>query len=538
MKYININGSYGFGQNYALSYSSASGILAEMDRLGIGQTVLEFPTNSNARQRNETLLKDIAALSPENAARVIPCFVLDAACLYEDGALDAIVSMAETHRPCCFSAYPKNNKYRFRALEPVLARISHLDPIVLIDKGQLNRQTDMDDLIAVARKNPNMSFVLRRFIYNGMPDAFDAMRQAENICIDNSLLHTREGIKLTTSFFGENRLLFGLSYKGNCGASMASITYADIPEVQKDMIRYGNFIRLFKDEKDRRILTEGLRELKPHVKNSFWEPFVNGCGCIGTEIIDIHTHMGSTGSNWYLYQMDFPRQIENFEKDMKRYGIRRIVTSVSGRADLIQANIDMEEAVKGREDRFKGYVRYNPNFDSEFSDEYLDARLNGPYFIGLKTLPQYMGINIKDPRYDRMFRYADNHKLPILIHCWDGSLGNPGDCAEAASRWPGAQVILGHSGGSAAGRKVCEQLAQDHRYDNLWFEFCGSFTEDRSWEDTLKYIDYHRVLYGTDACLHEISFELGRLLSADIPDEQLKAVLGGNARRLLHMDEA
>ena len=33
--------------------------------------------------------------------------------------------------------------------------------------------------------------------------------------------------------------------------------------------------------------------------------------------------------------------------------------------------------------------------------------------------------------------------------------------------------------------------------------------------------------------MHEIAWELGRLLSADIPDEQLIAILGGNAKRIL-----
>ena len=53
-----------------------------------------------------------------------------------------------------------------------------------------------------------------------------------------------------------------------------------------------------------------------------------------------------------------------------------------------------------------------------------------------------------------------------------------------------------------------------------------------SWKHTLEHVDYKRVLYGTDACLHDIGWEMGRLLSEDIEDEKLDAILGGNAMRL------
>ena len=93
-------------------------------------------------------------------------------------------------------------------------------------------------------------------------------------------------------------------------------------------------------------------------------------------------------------------------------------------------------------------------------------------------------------------------------------------------------AILGHSGCGNVGRAQCEELAQDPRYDNVYFEICGSFLSQRKWSESLKVIDYHRVLYGTDAPIHSIVFELARLLSEDIPDEQMRAILGGNTKRI------
>jgi len=67
----------------------------------------------------------------------------------------------------------------------------------------------------------------------------------------------------------------------------------------------------------------------------------------------------------------------------------------------------------------------------------------------------------------------------------------------------------------------------------VYFEFCGSFlTKRRRWSETLEHIDYHRVLFGTDAPILSNIWELSRLLSEDIPDEALIAILGQNAKEL------
>ena len=530
-KYININGKYGFGQDFKLSYSSVQQILDEMDRLGIWQTVIEFPAASNSLHRNRTLLQDLAQI-PQWDSRVIPSFVRDVGAVIQKDAMDQIVQMLETYRPSCITLRPKSNKYRLRAIDIALERVKHLDPVILIDIDQIKTDAGEDDLITLAKQFPNMRFVIRQIMYDGMPFIFDAMRRADNIYLDNSWLHTRDAVKIFCQFFGEERVLFGLGPKSNGGAAMAAIAYADISEAAKDKIRCGNFINLFSHPADRQKLTENLRAVSNRVGNRFWTPFIENGTAPDVEIYDIHTHMGSTGSDWYLYDLTFENQVKAFEKDMEKYNIRKVVSSVSGMPDLIQANCEMEQAVRGKEDRFLGYVRYNPNFDQAYTDAYLEERFRGGYYVGLKTLPHYMGVDIRDAKYDRMFRYAHEHHLPVLIHCWQKSLGSPMKCAEAASKWPNAKVILGHTGGEDEGRLECEAIANDPKYSNVYFEFCGSFKADRSWEETLRHIDHRRVLYGTDACLHEISWEMGRLLSADIPDEKLTAILGANAKKL------
>ena len=56
-------------------------------------------------------------------------------------------------------------------------------------------------------------------------------------------------------------------------------------------------------------------------------------------------------------------------------------------------------------------------------------------------------------------------------------------------------------------------------------------------EESLEYIDYKRLVFGTDTVVHDVAWELGRLLSMDLPDEWLTGILGNNMKRILNSVE-
>ena len=530
-KYINLSGQYGFGQDSATDYSSIQDILRDLDRLGIWQTVVEFPTMPNAIYQAQRLFEDLEKI-PQWRQRIIPCFALGVSTQFQQGGMQKLRAILEKEVPFCVSLYPKNAKYRLRMMDIVLDQIEDLCSVVLIDRSQLTEAYASDDLVYLAQRYPHMHFVIRRVGYSSCAFTFDVMFRAKNICVDTSAMHTQKALELLCSQFGDDRVLFNTIPKSYGGASMAAITFADLPETSKNKIRYENFINMFRDAQSREFLTDNLKAIPSQIKNRFWRPFVEDGIAPDVEIYDSHCHLGPSGGNWYLVDCDFESQIAGTEELMKKLNVRKMVASVSGRPDLIQANCDMEEAVGDKKDKFLGYIRYSCHFDHEFTDEYLDERMRSGFYVGLKALPGYLGVDVRDPRYDIMFDYANRHHLPVLIHTWGGSdPGSPKKCAEVAMKWPNAKIIIGHTGGSVAGRRECEEIAQDPRYSNVYFEFCGSWGGG-SWEETLKKIDYRRVLYGTDGCLHNMAWEMGRLLSVDTSDEALTAILGGNAKEL------
>ena len=535
-KYISVTGSYGVTQQGYTSYATAQELLDEMDRMGIWQTVLEVDAgNTNAMHRNHKLLREMVQL-PNYKERIIPAFSLDMCTWVQRNGMRELIEMLETYRPCCVSLFPKSNSYRLKAVDMILEQISYLDPVILINYDQLSdKDTSGDDLQYLANRFPNMRFVLRSFIHSGWPFIFDNVRRAPNIYLEISRTHTMDAIDLACEFLGEDKVLFGQGKRGDGGASMAMIEYANISDEAKDKICHGNFISLFSNPAERELLTNNLRSMENKVANSLWTPFIEGKGVTDAELYDAHTHLGYTASYGLVYDLTFEDEIKSFEEDMELFNIKKVVSTVTGIPDHRECHTEKEAAIKGKEDRFKGYVRFNPNYLDIYTDEYLAERFATGYYVGLKCLPHYMGYDIRDKRYERMFQYAHDHHLPILIHT-DSGKGSPLACAEMAARYPNAKVILGHSGCGNVGRAQCEELAQDPRYDNVYFEICGSFLSQRKWSESLKVIDYHRVLYGTDAPIHSIVFELARLLSEDIPDEQMRAILGGNTKRIFGFD--
>ena len=535
-KYISVGMDYGMTVSGFEGYENIHKVLEEMDRLGICQSVVEYNGLSNSLACNKKLLEDIASV-PNGRERFIPGFNLNPGALFQRGAMEQIVEMMENNRPNCVILKPDGHGYQLNSIEEVLEKISHLNPVILINELQLRDPvTGVDDLVYLAKKFPNMRFVVRRFIWVGWNRAYNAARQADNIYLDMSRLHTMHAIEILCEHLGEHKVLWGHSRKAGQGASMAAVAYAEVSEEVKDKIRWGNFVELFQDPQDRARLMENLKELPNKVANSFWTPFVEGKGFDACPIYDVHTHLGYTAVGAYVKDLTFEDEIATFEKNMKLFNVKKIVSTVTGIHEPIDGHLLKEAAVKGKEDRFKGYVRYNPNYTDVFTEEFMDERFATGYYVGLKSLPHYMKVDLKDARYAPMFEYAQKHNLPILIHN-DMKRGSPKACAEMAAKYPGCKMVLGHSGGADEGREQCHEVAQDPRYENVYFEICGSWlAKSWTWKESLEYIDYRRVLFGTDAPVHSFVWELGRLLSEDIPDEQLIAILGGNAKRLYNFD--
>jgi predicted TIM-barrel fold metal-dependent hydrolase len=347
------------------------------------------------------------------------------------------------------------------------------------------------------------------------------MRRRDNILLDTSWLHSFGAIELVVRHFGADRLVFGTGSKSHNGAAIAALARADLTAAQRRKIAHGNLDRLTG-------LSATPSSSSHWTANTLWPRFLEG-KTLGVDVVDAHGHLGPS-AGYVIEDQEEHAQLRAGLKVMDAIGIRTLL--VSGMQAIMGApaegNALLETLLRPHTDRVVGYVGFNPIYADELTPKF-DAWFAGPVFKGFKTLCGYWRVKLNDPRFKPMWAYANRHRLPILNHTWgrDDILA----LQDVVKRYPHAHFLLGHSGGPNDGRVEAEALAQEN--PNVYLEWCGSFCSTIAWEETLRKVGARQVVFGTDAMVHDFNWELGRLLSLDVPDKALIAILGGNMRRIL-----
>jgi len=542
--YINVNGAFGMGAYTKPEFPELKDLLAEMDRLGVWQTVAfhNLARDLHPSFGNRWLLEAIDQ-TPGAAERVIPAFAVNPSMLAGEGEMEAVEAALKSGKVGCLQLFPKTNRYTIVEIGRVLERLRAYRPCVLIDVTELNPvinqpdrapSMDLEMLVDIANRFPEMSFVLRKVMWWQFSHVIDVLARTKNVFLDISMLHTRDAIGIVERQCGKGRMVFGIGAKAHSGAAISSLAYSHIDQKGRDAIAFDTFANLLPELVRGRVVA-ARKSVPNRISNRFWNDFIDGKGVTNALVIDAHTHIGPFTRSWIIPNNEFDGQIREFEEDMKRFGVDMVCSQ--SEAELFGApivgNKMLEDAIGDRTDRFRGNFVINPIYAELYTDKVLDEFFSRPYFCGMKLIPEYIGVDVADPRLERIFAYANKYRLHILFHSWEGKFGTARQIAEVATKYPDATFIIGHTGGGTEGRHQCEAIAEDPKYANCCFEFCGTFTTDVPWSETLKHIDYRRVLYGTDTVVHEIAWELGRLLSMDLPDEWLEAILGKNMQRVL-----
>ena len=113
-------------------------------------------------------------------------------------------------------------------------------------------------------------------------------------------------------------------------------------------------------------------------------------------------------------------------------------------------------------------------------------------------------------------------------------LTNPHRFIALAERYDRVRWVLAHSGNSAQGQKQAVEAAQ--ACPNIYLETCTSFGEHGTIEYLVEGAGPDRVLFGSDMPLMDPRLQVGRIVTADIPDEVKLKVLGLNAIKLLGLE--
>ena len=525
---FDLNGDIGRGMIQTPVFAEAASLLRHMDYLGIERSLV---TDVAGREYNPTAgnkaLLDSLASTPGAVDRLFPVFTINPATLYEHGAMAFLSDHLRAKTVRALAVFPTTCRHPLSHLEPVLAHLAEFRPVLLWDtRENPNGELDYRDLIDLASRFPDITFVCRKKMWPGFGSVLDAMRRCANIGVDISWLHMRRTIELLVRTFGAERVYFGTGCKTHYGAAIAALMHAEISDAERARIAHGNLDHLLKAHPVK-VPVAGGRADKP-----LWDSLRQGRP-VTEPVLDAHGHIGPSNRGWYLPELDIQETARQTIRHMDHLGIRRLIVTSDAALflDPLEGSRETERLLAPFRDRFSGYVAFNSRFTERLVPA-LDDLFAGGFHVGFKVLASYWKTKVDDPGYLPMLRYADAHRLPILYHTWDDRWNSPRLLTDLVKSHPNASFLLGHSGGGTEGRIEAIDLAR--RFPNVYLEFCGSFTTDYPWADTFAQVGFDRVVFGSDGGgAHDQAWELGHLLSQPVPDADMRPVLSATMLSIL-----
>jgi predicted TIM-barrel fold metal-dependent hydrolase len=217
---------------------------------------------------------------------------------------------------------------------------------------------------------------------------------------------------------------------------------------------------------------------------------------------------------------------------MDRCGVRQSIFShlgaieASEAEDLINGTEISAQTVRKYPSRFRSYLVFHPHF-FEVSKRQLSRLLepNSP-FVGFKLHGAFHRYPANGPKYEVVFGFADEHRLPVLLHA-AGTGRDWENIGAIADRYSRMKLILAHFG---PGEEALPALMKGRQ--NLFIDTCLSTGRHRFIERLAAAIGPDKILFATDATFDSVVAQLAKIAFLDLPESEKKLILGGNARHI------
>ena len=232
-------------------------------------------------------------------------------------------------------------------------------------------------------------------------------------------------------------------------------------------------------------------------------------------MIDVHSHFWNFPND---FTSDFIRQASgaragttvdlavNYEA-YRREAPDEIITVVfGGKAKLAGVWVDDRDVanyLKNDPNRLRGFLSVDPTqpdweYELHFGREELGL-------CGIKLLPMYAGFRMDDELLDPLWKYAQQHGLPVLLHSGTTFVAQapleytlPRSIEPVALKYPELKLVLAHLGHPYEGE--CVVTIRKHR--NVFADVSAlhyrPFQLYQSLMLVQEYGVWHKLLFGTD----------------------------------------
>jgi len=324
--------------------------------------------------------------------------------------------------------------------------------------------------------------------------------------------------------FGANRVLFGTPYNENVreisGMTMMMISYAEISDYEKSLIAGGNLAKLLGLE---------LKSIKNIDGKKKFKTIIDGKK-LKYKIYDIHAHIGSWPSEYKPCT-----DLECLLDCMKKVGVEKVcinsTEAVVGGNHYI-GNKYIASIIKRYPESFTGFLVINPHFKD--CRKYIEENVKNSGFQGIKIHPRLHRCNIIDDRYIPVWETSEEYKIPVLCHTGEGqAYSDPKQFSDIAPKHPDGLFILGHSGETFEGIKICIQIVNE--YENLYLDISGwGFMKKGYLEFLVERVDNNKILFGSDFSWIDLRYAIAVVVFSEIGEREKKLILSENALRLFN----
>ena len=244
------------------------------------------------------------------------------------------------------------------------------------------------------------------------------------------------------------------------------------------------------------------------------------------EIIDFHGHVGA----WDIFEMnDDPDEIV---RAMDNGGIDHSCLFSIFHPEGTSGNDETAEFIAHYPDRLIGFAYVSPMFAETMVAE-LERAIDTLGFSAIKIYPPYVPWPMDEPIWDPIYQFADDRGLALISHTGSEATCYPELVARIAGRFPNDNFVIGHAGNAEPYRTQAIEAARQHA--NVYLETCSTYREPGVVERLVNEAGADRVLFGSDVPLMDPRSQLGKIITADIPDDAKRLILGENAKRLLKL---
>lgn len=261
-------------------------------------------------------------------------------------------------------------------------------------------------------------------------------------------------------------------------------------------------------------------------------------------IIDIHTHIFPDGLAPKALAVlihncgETPflnATLKDLIGSMDRAGVdRSAIMPIATKPSQVQGINRWVREVCNQTDRIIGFASLHPHY-KDYVGEINHLKADG--VPGIKLHPDYQEFFVDDPEVLPFFKALADAGLLVLFHAGvDIGLEPPVHCTpDRLSRLldavPNLRVIAGHMGGYSMWDDVEKYLIGRDLYLDTSYSMEQLGTERAI--SLMKAHGMEKILFGTDSPWTEQSQEVSRIRSFPLKPEEISAILGGNAMRLL-----